>query len=97
MDLPEPLDDFVDKIATLIEDKERIIKDSHDYSSSSYSAHDAGYNEGIYEANTLWLQKCIEYCKVCTECGKNFLHLPDDYKCIYCRLNQESDSGILGP
>ena len=29
---------------------ERPVEDTHDYSSSRYSARDDGYNEGVYDA-----------------------------------------------
>jgi len=52
---------LLDELSVLVENAlDRKVQDSHDYSSSSYSGYDDGYNSGVYDGIELFTEKLRE-------------------------------------
>lgn len=83
---------FLKELQESVESEQtREIKDSHDYSSSDYSAFDAGRNDGVSYGLEAFIEKLMESVKECTSCGKASFHEDGDYTCVICR-EQEYES-----
>lgn len=82
----ETFADLLDDLERRI-DKEfsRKLKDTHDYSSSSYSAFDDGYNTGIETATERFKELLLDQIKECPNCGHQLPFADGDYQCIFCR------------
>lgn len=79
-DLLADLEDRIDR-----EIGNKVISDSHDYSSSGYSAFDDGYNSGVGDATEMFKEALLDQIHQCPNCGHQLPFAEDDYQCIFCR------------